>query len=106
MYIIIKEKKRGKAAGLDGQSVEHLRDCHSLLPGVLARLSNLIIKIGHVPVQFGLSYTVLLVEVNGCTKNLSVDDLRGVSIKTNYLLSSNSRISSTKRNNSIIKSHK
>jgi len=38
------------------------------------------IKIGHVPVQFGLSYTVPLVKVNSCTKNLSVDDFRGISI--------------------------
>ena len=63
---IIKEMKRGKAAGLDGLSVEHLSNSHPILPGLLARLFNLILKIGHVPAQFGMSYTVPLVEVNGC----------------------------------------
>ena len=77
---IIKEMKRGKAAGLDGLSVEHLSNCHPILPGILARLFNLILKIGHVPNQFGMSYTVPLIKVNGCTKNLSVDDFRGISI--------------------------
>jgi hypothetical protein len=33
-----------------------------------------------VPVQFDLSYTVPSMTVNGCTKNLSVDDFRGISI--------------------------
>ena len=55
---IIKEMKRGKAAGLDGLSVEHLSNSHPILPGLLARLFNLILKIGHVPAQFGMSYTV------------------------------------------------
>jgi hypothetical protein len=77
---IIKEMKSGKAAGLDGLSVEHLSNCHPILPGILASLFNLIIHLGHVPAQFGVSYTVPLVKINGCTKNLSVDDFRGISI--------------------------
>jgi len=60
--IIIKEMKRGKAADLDGLYVEHLINGHPILPEILARLFNLIIKTGHVPVQFGLSYTVPLVK--------------------------------------------
>jgi endonuclease/exonuclease/phosphatase family metal-dependent hydrolase len=77
---VIGDMKLGKAAGLDGLTVEHLINCHPILPGLLARLFNLIIRTGHVPVQFGLSYTVPLIKVNGCTKNLSVDDFRGISI--------------------------
>jgi hypothetical protein len=77
---IIKEMKCGKAAGLDGLSVEHLKNCHPILPCILSMLFNLIINLGHVPVQFGLSYTIPLVKVNGCTKSLSVDDFRGISI--------------------------
>jgi len=34
-----------KAAGLDGLSVEHRINCHPILPGILARLFNLIIKL-------------------------------------------------------------
>jgi len=77
---IINEMKRGKAAGLDGLSVEHLRNSHPILPGILARLFNLILNHGHVPAQFGLSYTVPLVKVSAYTKNLSVDDFLGISI--------------------------
>jgi len=58
---IIKEMKRGKAAGLDGWSVEHLINGHPILPGILARQINVLIKTGHKPAQFGLSYTVPLV---------------------------------------------
>jgi len=40
---IINEMKRGKAAGLDGLSVEHFKISHPILPCILAKLFNLII---------------------------------------------------------------
>jgi len=63
-------------AGLDGLSGEHFKIGHPVLPCILARLLNLIIKPSHVPSQFDLSYPVPLVKVNACTKNLSVNDFR------------------------------
>ena len=57
---VIIKLKRGKAAGLDDVSAEHLKYCHSLLPAVLAKLFNLMLSISHVPCYFGLSYTVPL----------------------------------------------
>jgi len=50
--------KLGKAADLDGITVEQLLYCRSLLPCVLAKLFNLMINVGHVPRSFALSYTV------------------------------------------------
>ena len=48
---------RGKAAGLDGITCEYLLFSHPLLPGILAKLFNFMIRIGYVPVSFGQSYT-------------------------------------------------
>ena len=51
---VIKEMKRGNAAGLDELSVEHLSNSHPILLCILARLFNSVLKIGHVPAQFGM----------------------------------------------------
>ena len=69
----MKEMKRGKAAGLYGLSVEHLSFCHPILPGISARLFNLVLKMCHIHAQFGMGFTVPLVEVNICTKNVYVE---------------------------------
>jgi hypothetical protein len=50
--------KRGKAGGLDGLPIEHLIICRPILPYILARIFNLIMRAGYVPAQFGLSYTL------------------------------------------------
>lgn len=77
---VISSMKRGKAACFDSLTAEHLQHCHPLLPGVLAKLFNWMLQVGYVPAQFGLSYTVPLLKGNTCSKNLSVDDFRGISI--------------------------
>jgi len=56
---VISEMHRGKAAGRDGLTAEHCFFCHSLLPCILAKLFNLFISYGHVPVEFGDSYRSL-----------------------------------------------
>jgi hypothetical protein len=79
---VINDMKRGKAPDLDGLSIEHLINCHPILPCILARFFNLIIRAGYVPAQFGLSYTVPLLKgsLNSRSKNLTCDDFRGISI--------------------------
>jgi len=77
---IISSMQRGKAACFDSLTAEHLQHCHPLLPGVLAKLFNWMLQVGHVPAQFGLSYTVPLLKGNSSSKNLKVDDFRGISI--------------------------
>jgi exonuclease III len=77
---VINNLKRGKAAGLDNLTAEHLQHCHPLLPGVLAKLFNYFIREGYVPEQFGKSYTVPLRKANTTAKHLTVDDFRGISI--------------------------
>ena len=74
--------KRGKAAGLDGVTTEHLQYCHAILPCVLSKLFNLMIRVGHVPAGFGQSYTVPVLKSSGIrySKMLDANDYRGVSI--------------------------
>jgi len=73
--------QRGKAADYQGLSTEHLLYSHYVLSCVIATFFNVIIHVGYVPSQFGISYTVPLLKCNaGCTKKLSVLDFRGISI--------------------------
>ena len=59
---VIKNLKRGKAAGLDTLTAEHLQYAHYVLPCLLAKLFNLIILHGYVPDSWGQSYTVPLLK--------------------------------------------
>ena len=79
---IICNMKRGKAAGLDNLTAEHLQNCHSLLPAVLAKLFNLIVLTGHIPSGFRYSYTVPIPKnkANVYSKAFTIDDFRGISI--------------------------
>jgi hypothetical protein len=78
---IIADLSRGKAAGLDSLTAEHLQNSHPILVSVLVKLFNLIILSCHVPKSFGKSYTVPLPKVKDCrTKTMTVDDFRGIAI--------------------------
>jgi len=48
--------RRGKAAGLDGLTAEHLQHCHPIQ--FMAKLFNLFMEIALVLAKFGLSYTL------------------------------------------------
>jgi len=79
---IIADMKRGKAAGFDGLTAEHLQHSHPALPTLLAKLFNLMMEVGYVPDDFHYSYTIPLPKGNcsSVSKSLSVDDFRGISI--------------------------
>ena len=62
VHNVITNKKRGKAAGLDGIMSGHLQCSHYALPCVLAKLFNLMLIRGHVPPCFGQSFTVLILK--------------------------------------------
>mgnify|MGYP003406642813 FL=1 len=73
---------RGKAAGLDEITAEHLKYCHPLLPVVLSKLFNLIMKAGHVPANFAKSYTVPILKghFSAFSKSVNANDFRGIAI--------------------------
>jgi exonuclease III len=78
---VITELKRGKAAGLDNLTAEHLQHSHPLLTCILVKLFNLMMLHGHVLPSFGESYTIPLPKGDGARcAVLTVDDFRGISI--------------------------
>ena len=77
---VSKDLERGKAAGLDTLTAEHLQNAHYLLPCALVKLFNLIILHGYIPDSWGLSYTVPLLKDKNSYKSLRTDDFCGISI--------------------------
>jgi len=79
---VISKLKCGKAAGLDGISVEHLQNCHAILSGLLAKLFNPMISLGYVPMAFGQSFIVPVLKNRNTvySKSVILDDFRGISI--------------------------
>ena len=54
-----------KAAGLDELSVEHVKYCHPIIVCILSKLFNLFVTTGHIPEDFGASYTVPISKYDG-----------------------------------------
>ena len=77
---IITELQRGKAAGLDSLTTEHLQFSHPVLRCILGKLFNVMLKAGAVPLSFGCSYTVPLIKVDVHARALSTNDFRGITI--------------------------
>ena len=77
----LRKLKRGKAAGLDSLTAEHLVHCHPSLSCILSKLFNLMLCYGYLPHDFGRSYTVPLLKANDCrTKSALCSDFRGIAI--------------------------
>jgi len=72
--------KRGKAAGLDELTTEHLVHSHPVLFAILAKLFNITMLAGYVLYGFRLSYTVPLPKVNTVSSTNAVDNYRAKSI--------------------------
>lgn len=80
---VIADLKRGKAAGIDGLSAEHLLFCHPALSVVLAKLFQLMMICSYVPDGFRYSYIVPLPKPKECfSKSLQCDDFRGIAISS------------------------
>jgi Reverse transcriptase (RNA-dependent DNA polymerase) len=76
----VRNMKRGKAAGLDGLTVDHLINCHPAIYSILSMIFNMLVKYGVVPDDFCKSYTVPIPKCNVSTKSMSADDFRGISV--------------------------
>ena len=77
---VFQQMKRGKAAGLDELTVEHLVNSHPVLVAIISRFFNSIISAAYVPYGFRLSYTVPLPKEEQSHKGNSVDSSRAISI--------------------------
>jgi len=58
MKIYNKEIKNNKASSLDGQTAEHILNCHPIAVIIITKLINLIITFEYVPIAFGSSVTI------------------------------------------------
>ena len=72
--------KKGKAAGIDELSAEHLQYAHPIVIVILCKLFNLFVLTGHVPPDFGKSYTVPIPKCDSSGHNMTVDDFRAIAI--------------------------
>jgi len=78
---VLGDLKRGKAAGIDGLTAEHLLFAHPALCVLLAKLFQLMMAYGYVPNGFRYSYVVPLPKPKECfSKSLKCDDFRGIAI--------------------------
>ena len=77
---LIEDKKKGKAAGLDGLTSEHMKYSHHILVVGICELFDLLVSHSHIPDSFGLSYTVPIPRCDRRKRSLTVDDFRGISI--------------------------
>ena len=79
---IISELQRGKAAGLDTITAEHLQFAHPIVRCILYKLFNIMVTSGCIPVSFGCSYTIPLIKSDTHGKALTCNDFRGISISS------------------------
>jgi len=77
---VFSKLKRGKAAGLDELTIEHLVNSHPVLVVILAKFFNIIVSAAYVPHGFRLSYTVPLLKEDQSHKGHSIDNYRAISI--------------------------
>jgi len=77
---ILSQMKRGKAAGLDELTIEHLVNSHPVLVVILSKFFNLIVSAAYIPYGFRLSYTVPIPKEEPSHKGNSVDNYRAISI--------------------------
>ena len=75
----IRDLKRGKAAGHDDLTAEHLQNSHPLLMVLLSLLFNMIILYGIVPDDFGKGIIIPLIKNNEGNKTSS-DNYRGITL--------------------------
>lgn len=77
---LVDNMANGKAGGLDELTIEHIKFAHPIIICILNKLFNLLISCGHIPSDFGASYTVPIPKHDSRSHILSVGDFRGISI--------------------------
>ena len=77
---IIKNLKRGKAAGPDNLSCEHLQYSHPIVCCTITLLYNLMLKINYVPNAFGEGIIVPIPKGDKRMKKTKLADYRGITL--------------------------
>ena len=66
---LINSLKRGKDAGLDELTSEHLQFSHPFVVSILVKLFNSCVPVTVSPISFGASYTVPIPKCDNCKKH-------------------------------------
>ena len=77
---IIRNLKRGKAAGMDKITCEHLQYSHPIVISCITMLFNLMIKHKYVPLAFGERVIIPIPKGDKRSCNANVDDYRGITV--------------------------
>ena len=72
--------KTGKAAGIDGIVMEHIKHSHPIVFVILTTMFNLIILSGYVPNDVGVGVTTPIPKSETRGTCLSVNDFRGITV--------------------------
>ena len=76
---VISRLKKGKAAGIDRLTAEHIQFCHPLVVTILSMLFNLMIHFQYIPDNFGSGIIVPFPKDSKCQLN-KFSDFRGITI--------------------------
>jgi hypothetical protein len=80
--VALENLKRGKAAGLDDITAEHMVYAHPIIIVVLSKLFNLLMATSYVPPSFRKSYLVPLVKGDASGRSLLCNNFRGICINS------------------------
>ena len=77
---IIRNLKKGKAAGIDNISCEHLQNAHPIVFSCITMLFNLMIELKYVPSAFGVGIIVPIPKGNKSRNHNKIEDYRGITV--------------------------
>jgi hypothetical protein len=77
---IIRELKKGKAAGADSLTAKHFLYCHPVAICLLSKLFNLMLKFQHVPSNFGIGVTIPIPKKDTKSNIDKFANFRGITI--------------------------
>ena len=78
---IISEMSKGKAAGIDNLTIEHVQHAHPIIVTILKRLFSCMVNYGVVPDLFGQGLTVPLIKDHeNNSNNKTLDQFRAITI--------------------------
>jgi len=77
---MVQQLSDGKAAGIDGLTIEHIKYCHPLVIVLLKHLFNMMQQYNYVPDGFGVGLTVPIPKGDSHSHAGSTADYRGITI--------------------------
>ncbi len=78
--IAIAKIEKGKAAGFDSLTLEHLTNCHPIIYSLLAKLFSLMLISSSVPSDFGMGITIPIPKEDRSTRVHNIENFRGITL--------------------------